>query len=511
MAIPMQPNNCREAETVDLDRLFEEYVDSDVLPLSDSLSGHSSPDQLANHLEVVASNESDLNEAEPSLNQEAKAAWHKALQDCDQSLTSSYSDCLTSPSYTASSAGDESYSDSELARFQEVIESDSGYSQSASQPSTPEPYMCDQSLKKAVAFRNYKQHFGTKSPSRKPSTKPRMKMMQFGHHLYTPDTWRRHATTPIESLIGTSTNEAVSKSESLRSSHQEQADGLPKQYDRAHNVGHLPLLANDDNFFSDYQSTCSVTSAIDAINGEYFDKNIGLTFGSPGVSSLALSALLTPLSSLQQATTSAPGFDLTASPEFFDNSDACSWWSGDIPTSHPSHPPMESTMYFTSQNTEVQGLGITCNNTPFDFNSASACLDTTYSTLYPVQPHRPLPSPNIQMRPHHRKPSSRSRPRHRTSRSQRRRSRSSSQHSSSRQASSSSTGDVGFVNFTPEDSRKILTGVAPSGSSKTKARREREAAERRRKLSQAAMKAVMDAGGDVDSLKHLERDGLLVV
>ncbi|KAK0102410.1 hypothetical protein ONS95_006030 [Cadophora gregata] len=62
------------------------------------------------------------------------------------------------------------------------------------------------------------------------------------------------------------------------------------------------------------------------------------------------------------------------------------------------------------------------------------------------------------------------------------------------------TGAVDFVNYTPSDSRKILTGVAPSGSSKTKARREKEALDKRRKLSQAALRAVRAAGGDVDSL-----------
>lgn len=62
------------------------------------------------------------------------------------------------------------------------------------------------------------------------------------------------------------------------------------------------------------------------------------------------------------------------------------------------------------------------------------------------------------------------------------------------------TGAVDFVNFTPNDSRKILTGVAPSGSSKTKARREKEAMEKRQKLSMAALRAVRAAGGDVDSL-----------
>lgn len=65
----------------------------------------------------------------------------------------------------------------------------------------------------------------------------------------------------------------------------------------------------------------------------------------------------------------------------------------------------------------------------------------------------------------------------------------------------------GFVNFTPHDSEKILTGVAPSGSSKTKARREREAAEGRKRLSAAAAKAIIEAGGDISAL---EKEGFNV-
>ena len=61
---------------------------------------------------------------------------------------------------------------------------------------------------------------------------------------------------------------------------------------------------------------------------------------------------------------------------------------------------------------------------------------------------------------------------------------------------------LGFVNFTPDDSMKILTGVAPSGSSKTKARREKEASERRRKLSEAAERAVRVAGGDIEAMRR---------
>ncbi|KAK8056629.1 hypothetical protein PG993_001856 [Apiospora rasikravindrae] len=67
-------------------------------------------------------------------------------------------------------------------------------------------------------------------------------------------------------------------------------------------------------------------------------------------------------------------------------------------------------------------------------------------------------------------------------------------------SSSFGGGGLDFVNFTPSDKGVLMTGVAPSGSSKTKARREKEAVERRRKLSEAAVKAVQAAGGDLDRL-----------
>ena len=67
---------------------------------------------------------------------------------------------------------------------------------------------------------------------------------------------------------------------------------------------------------------------------------------------------------------------------------------------------------------------------------------------------------------------------------------------------------INFQNFTPADSQKILTGVAPSGSSKTKARREKEAAEKRRKLSEATKKFFLEHGGD---LEVLEKEGLLLI
>ncbi len=61
---------------------------------------------------------------------------------------------------------------------------------------------------------------------------------------------------------------------------------------------------------------------------------------------------------------------------------------------------------------------------------------------------------------------------------------------------------IDFVNFTPKDASKLLNDVAPSGSSKTRQRREQEARDRRKKLSEAALQAVRRAGGDVEALER---------
>ncbi|KAI1370757.1 hypothetical protein F4677DRAFT_342976 [Hypoxylon crocopeplum] len=71
-------------------------------------------------------------------------------------------------------------------------------------------------------------------------------------------------------------------------------------------------------------------------------------------------------------------------------------------------------------------------------------------------------------------------------------------------------GGIEFCNYTPSDKKVLMNGVAPSGSSKTKARREREAQEHSRKLSEALTlehnrklsEAVRAAGGDVEKLRQ---------
>ena len=64
-----------------------------------------------------------------------------------------------------------------------------------------------------------------------------------------------------------------------------------------------------------------------------------------------------------------------------------------------------------------------------------------------------------------------------------------------------SSASLDFINYTTNDSHKILSSVAPSGTSKTKARREQEALEKKKELTLIAEQVVMDAGGDVEQLR----------
>lgn len=143
----------------------------------------------------------------------------------------------------------------------------------------------------------------------------------------------------------------------------------------------------------------------------------------------------------------------------------------------------QPTFYRHHQRHHTVGTPIAIGQTN-PYNTRSARLNSASPGPRPIRPH------------HHKRSKS----------SHHARRKSSAEKASSQDGPRSAS--IGFVNFTPDDSKKILTGVAPSGSSKTKARREKEAAEKRRKLSEAAKKAVLEAGGDLETL---EREGLLVM
>jgi hypothetical protein len=145
------------------------------------------------------------------------------------------------------------------------------------------------------------------------------------------------------------------------------------------------------------------------------------------------------------------------------------------------------------------------------FQVHNSLLPTVYNdpTLAPAYVEATLPEPtpyytttaysSIPTRRESRTPSpSRNRVAKRNSSSKPHSRKSSSDHKPSRASKAG-----GFVNYTSSDSEKLLTGVAPSGSSKTKARREREAAERWRRFSQAAAKAVAEAGGEIAPVANM--------
>ncbi|KAK5722158.1 hypothetical protein LTR17_014350 [Elasticomyces elasticus] len=160
----------------------------------------------------------------------------------------------------------------------------------------------------------------------------------------------------------------------------------------------------------------------------------------------------------------------------------------------------------------MTGLGISCDpSLVSNFAAMSPAYQSqgTGSYYVPVSGHTTMPST-----PHRRSasrlrsltpspPATDSRARRAGSRGRRtsRHRRTKSTNSTVRHPSNAEKPGGGFVNFTPHDHNRILSGVAPSGSSKTKARREKEAADKRRRLSQAAVRAVVEAGGDLDALQ----------
>jgi hypothetical protein len=150
------------------------------------------------------------------------------------------------------------------------------------------------------------------------------------------------------------------------------------------------------------------------------------------------------------------------------------------------------------------------DRSPFPFHRSSPTPATLYPSSQQSEPPAnmlsiiPLPfsrspSPVSQPRYHRRRPSGQTQS---TSSTQ-------SRHKSS-EASQSSSGNVGLVTSALDDGGKVWTGVAPNGSSTTRARRGKESTKRRKTFNWVATKAVMDVGEGVDQLQALKREKLLV-
>ncbi|KAI8941226.1 hypothetical protein NX059_002461 [Plenodomus lindquistii] len=555
MPLPMRPISDKEMGVVDLDQLFEEYVETDFLhQFSETTADRSSSDDLAHLFELPHSNGNEVfgTSSSPMLNRDTADAWHKALQKCEQNPTSSVPN--NSTSHYAQSRGKESLSDSELLSFEDVFELDRNLNQlrSTSQPSTPRPN-APRTVKKAVSFNDRAAPRGVQKLPKKSASTSFTKMMQPSYYRTPiPDVWSRKLDTAVSMQLQPSPTDLTSPPPSSRLVHHENGNGFFAQDHQPYGTNRSPLT-NDDSHtpnidFTNYQLTPQASPAIGlpTHSNNAFHDNMGLTYSS-SVSSAGLSALHTPPSSARlpmttwgSETSPTLEFGFSASPDFCGTKTAA-WW--DDSTHHAASTFREPHSRSSSQNMSLTapmgGLGISCDTAAFgDFGSAGLSVNVGeppmsgtpassfdmagYTAMYPPPQqhivnigHRPLsrtPSPTPQPRFHRRRPSGQSHShQHRVSHSSTASSRRKSSNGSQQSSRQASTGGSGFVNFTPDDSRKILTGVAPSGSSKTKARREKEAADKRRKLSQAAMKAVMEAGGDIDSLRRLEREGLLML
>ncbi|OAL43450.1 hypothetical protein IQ07DRAFT_523934 [Pyrenochaeta sp. DS3sAY3a] len=490
-------------EVVDLDRFFDDHVETGMLHhFSDSTAGRSSSDDLATLFDISSSSDGDLFGTKSSLDREVHTTWHKAAENSEQqnpalSMPNEFSSFCIDPKRK------ETLSDSELLNFEDFFDLEHNQLRSISQPSTPRPNPATRSVKKAVSFNDRPISRGVQKTLKKSSSTSFSKMMQPMYYRQPiPDVWTRKMDAPTDSFsLRGHSNGITSPPLSSKIVQHENGNGFFSQ-DHQPYAGTRPSPPRDEPQtpgidFSNYQLTPQASPAIGISNGNNpFNDNMGLSF-SPSVSSAALSALQTPPSSLRipmttWGTEASPSLDFgfSTSPDFAGTGKSARWWNDDASLQSPACPNYrESHSRSTSQsmgltNAAMSGLGISCDTASFNHFSGVGLGVSSVSES--------MPGPTAS---------------HSSAASSRRKSSNSSQQSSR----NPSTGNVGFVNFTPDDSRKILTGVAPSGSSKTKARREKEAADKRRKLSQAAMKAVMEAGGDVDSLRRLEREGLLVL
>lgn len=536
--IPMRPIN-KETEAVELDRLFESYVETDLFQqLTTSAADPSGSDDLAHLFDLPPTNDSDLFGFTPILHRDTEP-WHKATQLSSQNPTSSSDSVGSSVNYNLS-RGKSTSSDSDTLSFEDLFELERNQLRSTSQPSTPRPTTATSTkcIKKAQSFPDRSVTRGVQKSLKKcasSSFAKTAKMMQPSYYRApVPAMWTRKMDSAVDLHAHIMPINMQSPPPSTKLVQDERAEGFfgQQQHQQPYTTTtRSPIVdggSSPDMSFPNYQLTPQASPAIGVSNNsDPFSHNMGMTYSSAAPSA-ALPAFTPPSSLRIPMTTWGPtdspnidfAFSASCSPDFSTTKTA-GWWNDDsMPIAQHTYPThRESHTRTTSQNLQVSMAGLGIDMSSFgdmsEYNSQPE-MQPYHPAMYPTPPThpsnlvpigtRPLsrsPSPT-QPRFHRRRPSGQAQ---RTSTTQSRRKSSQSSHGSTRPPSS---GNVGFVNFTPDDSRKILTGVAPSGSSKTKARREKEAAEKRRKLSQAAVKLVMEAGGDVDRLRALEKEGLCV-
>lgn len=502
-SLPVRPISDKGMGVVDTDQLFEEYVDTNLLQRFNDSAFDRINSEVAHLFSIPSLNEADSCSTSLRLDWGVEAAWQQALQKCEQNLALSpksfdiyFEDKSKEVSGYSGSVG-----------FENCSEQGGSQPRSISLPPISRPQTVRSTKKDMLSMGRPSSSGVRKALSKSASSSLRKTMQQSYYQCPMPEVWAHMIETPADSFILHSSPDTTQSTPLL--SRVELLNKFPLQ--------NSPPCVHAQSTSMDY---CNPTSpgvcfpgyglarqASPAMslfgteeNNDSYSSNFGLS-SSSSASNQAHSALQAPPSSLQVCTTAwasntaeTMNFSSSASPEQ-STTEAVGWWNNDA-----VRPTKQKTSY---NNAPMAGLGIACSTTSSGSFSTgvivsneppSCTLDLRYMCIYSMSPQQHSPVPFTARR------SSRScspRRRRRYSRSYR-----------SQSSSCQTSGNVDFVNLTPDDSLKLLTGVAPSGSSKTKARREKEEAERRRKLSQAAMKAIMEAGGDVGNLMRLEREGL---
>ncbi|KAF2450070.1 hypothetical protein P171DRAFT_352101 [Karstenula rhodostoma CBS 690.94] len=514
----MRTNVDKEIEAIDLDQLFDQTVETGLFQqYTDATTGPSSSEDLSYLFEEPSSNRSNLCDTTALPNwgtSNEGVAWHKAIHKLgEQNVASPLIDNNFSSVYPQSD-GKASLSDPLLCNFEELFILDDFDSRPASQPPTPKAQV-EKPTRKARSSPDRSIRHGVHKTAHKKSASAGniVKMMHPStYRAGLQDIWSRKLDNSTETFnLHMPAHNIHSSPPSGKLVQDEHSNNYFPREPQPYTIAVSPLAGDSGSSPSihsaNYQLTPQPSPAVDqnGMTNAFQFSNDGMT--GAYITNAALSALQTPppsnrMPSSAWGSDTSPNVDFgsfSSSPDFHSTTKTTGWWNG--PNAHANPVPVTGSstpstyqgsqsrsasqnMGFSSSSSSVTGLGISCDSA--SFGAYAPELNASQNGMSHAVPHL--------SHPHNRAAS-------------RRKSSGSSQHSAHAGARGVSLGG-GFVNFTPDDSRKILTGVAPSGSSKTKARREKEAAEKRRKLSQAAVQAVIEAGGD---LWRLEKEGLLAL
>ena len=538
----------KDMEFIDMDRLFEQYVETDMFQITGEYeANYSNFHNPVGFTQTPFLDESEIFEIEPILDRDAEPTWHKALPKRKQCPNVAFPDSSSPISIDLEEP--DSLIESEIFFSENFVERERHRFRPLSQPSTPRT-RSKRKIKKAFSFNDRFNFRGNQNWPCNPQVDSTVSMRQpsYGHAsapnirpANTRDSPKSvHRPVSSSGMISPSLSSEIDQTGNEGGFYARNIQPYPNIYPAFHdNDYHLKNVE-----FHNSQSMPHLPRASEAsLNRNSFSSETIEMGYSASDSNAALSALRTPPSSLSLPATRW-GFDTSPKSEFAFS--ASSSFPGAVPMADMWHDGFaghyayhQSQSPATSQSTDcaneaMSGLGISCDAMRFaDYDlagvvgeevhgvSASSLEMDCFSTLQPTPQQQcsiPLestslsrsPSPFPQPHFHRRRSSVHAQSSHRNRRK--------SSNSSLLQCKQSekrvtercinkedkkekleakfNSDQMGFVNFTPEDRKKILTGVAPSGSSKTKARREKEAADKRRRLSQVAVKAVIEACGD---------------